>query len=300
MKQRVGFARALARGPKLLCLDEPFSALDIFTAESLRREVYRLVTKGGGSAPAASADAGVQSVLLITHNIEEAVFLADRVVVMGRNPGYLRQIVPVLLPHPRDYNAPAFQATVQRLRDIFVADLLPEEVPAPAAAVASTVGKLEPLPHVGLGQIVGLMEILSAHGECMDVFELDELTEYDFGETLGVVKGGEMLDFLDTPKNTVLLTDLGRKLLVTDANGRKILVNQQLRTLEIFRFVIQILEESAGKRLPKDVVVEELAIRHASHDVEKIFETVVGWGRYAELFGYESQSEMLYLDQHQP
>ena len=174
-----------------------------------------------------------------------------------------------------------------------MADLLPGRSAAlPAAAVGfDGCGKLEPLkPHVGLGQIVGLMEISRyAHGECMDVFELDELTEYDFGETLGVVKGGEMLDFLDTPKNTVLLTDLGRKLLlVTDANGRKILVNQQLRTLEIFRFVIQILEESAGKRLPKDVVVEELAIRHASHDVEKIFETVVGWGRYAELFGYES------------
>src|SRR5262249_39700140 len=110
MKQRVGFARALASGPALLCMDEPFSALDVFTAESLRREVYRLVLRGfeDGREPL-----GVQSALIITHNIEEAVFLADRVLVMGS--GRVRQIVPIALRHPRDYEAPAFHATVQRL-----------------------------------------------------------------------------------------------------------------------------------------------------------------------------------------
>ncbi len=116
-------------------MDEPFSALDVFTAESLRREVYRLVTDGGGPSERL-AYAGIQSVLLITHNIEEAVFLADRIVVMGSNPGFIRQVVPVTLPHPRDYGSPQFQAMVQRLRDIFVAHLLPEETPAPAAAAS--------------------------------------------------------------------------------------------------------------------------------------------------------------------
>ncbi len=140
------------------------------------------------------------------------------------------------------------------------------------------------------------MEILSAHGGRMDVFELDELTDYEFGQTLGVVKGGEMLDFLDTPKNAVVLTSLGRKLLGDDANGRKAVVNQQLRTLEIFRFVLQILEESPEKRLPKEIVVEEQVIRMSSQDPDKMFYTVVGWWRYGELFGYELQSETLYLD----
>jgi NitT/TauT family transport system ATP-binding protein len=292
MKQRVGFARALSRSPKLLCMDEPFSALDVFTAESLRREVYRLVTDAGRAPPGV----GVQSVILITHNIEEAVFLADRVVVMGSNPGYVRQIVPVTLPHPRDYGAPAFQATVQRLRDIFVDHLLPEEgpEPQPSAGFAST--RLEPLPRVTLGQIIGLLEVVSSHGGQMDVFELDELTEYDFGESLSVVKGGEMLDFLDTPRNVVVLTDLGRRFLAQDANGRKALMNQQLRTLGTFRFLIQILGDAREERLPREVVVEELVVRLPSQDPERLFDTVVGWGRYAELLGYEPQSAMLYLD----
>src|SRR5258705_3943972 len=171
-------------------MEEPFSALDDFTAESLRREVYRLVTHDAGTVRATAPGAGIQSVLLITHNIEEAVFLADRVVVMGSNPGDIRQIVPVALPHPRDYSTPEFQATVQQLRDIFVTDLLPEQVPAPAESTTFASGRLEHLPAVPLSEVIGLMEIVSSHGGCMDVFDLDELTGYDFGHTLGVVKGG--------------------------------------------------------------------------------------------------------------
>ena len=108
MKQRVGFARALTRGPELLCMDEPFSALDVFTAESLRSEVYRLVTARNSPAENnGNALSSVKSVLMITHNIEEAVFLADRIVVMGTRPGHIRQIVPNTIQHPRDYQSPA-------------------------------------------------------------------------------------------------------------------------------------------------------------------------------------------------
>ena len=113
MKQRVGFARALTSAPELLCMDEPFSALDVFMAESLRGEVYRLVTSRD-DAVVGDALAAVKSVLIITHNIDEAVFLADRVVVLGTQPGHIRTIVPVTIPHPRDYQAPAFRAMVQR------------------------------------------------------------------------------------------------------------------------------------------------------------------------------------------
>ena len=301
MKQRVGFARALARSPRLLCLDEPFSALDVFMAESLRREVYRLVTANRSPGAEKSTVTSVQSVLLITHHIEEAVFLADRVVVMGRNPGHIRQIVPITLAHPRDYAHPAFQSAVHHLREIFVADLLPEETPTIAGTSEPTYTpeRLEPLPFVVLGQVLGLIEIVNNHAGRMDVFELDKLTDYDFGKTLAVVKAGEMLDFLDTPKNLVVVTDAGRKLLALDSIGRKEMINKQLRTLETFRFVLKILQEATDHRLPKDVVLEELIIRLSTQDPDLLFETVVAWGRYAELFGYEPQSEMLYLDQAQ-
>src|SRR3954453_1312994 len=118
MKQRVGIARALARGPELLCMDEPFSALDVFTAETLRSEVYRLWTGGAVQDGGGGAVTAVKSILMITHIIEEAVFLADRIVIMGTRPGHVRQIIANTLAHPRDYQSPQFLGMVQRIHDI--------------------------------------------------------------------------------------------------------------------------------------------------------------------------------------
>jgi NitT/TauT family transport system ATP-binding protein len=240
----------------------------------------------------------VKSVLIITHNIDEAVFLADRIVVMGANPGHIRQIVPVGLQHPRDYRSPEFRAMVQRLHDVIVTEHLPEEPPE-AAAQAGAPGAMlscEPVPYVNLGEVFGLMEVLRDNGGHMDVFRLDSLTDYDFGHTLAVVKAGEMIDLLDTPKNQVHLTALGNQFLDADINGRKVLVNKLLQGLGVFRFVSQILGEAAEKRLPADIVQEELAVRLPTEDIEQLFKTIVSWGRFAELFGYSAEDDTLYLD----
>lgn len=293
MKQRVGIARALARAPELLCMDEPCSALDVFTAESLRSEIYRMWSGGQSKLPFQP-----KSVVVITHHIEEAVFLADRIVVLGTRPGHIRTTIQNDVPHPREYQTPIFQRMVQRLHDVITKDQLPDvpEVTAVPVEAPGAIPEPAPLPAVNLGHIFGLMEIVRDHGGQIDVFKLDQLTEYDFGHTIAVTKAGELLDFLDTPKNQVLLTDLGRRFLDADINGRKTIFRNQLRTLGTFRFVMHLLKEARDSRLSKEIIEEELCIRLTTEDVDKVFNTIVGWGRFAELFGYDASSEELFID----
>jgi NitT/TauT family transport system ATP-binding protein len=290
MKQRVGIARALVGGPELLCMDEPFGSLDVLTAEALRSEVTKLWQR---------PDTGLSSILLITHLIEEALFLGDRIVVLGAKPGHIHRVIRNELPHPREYRDRAFVRKVEEVHQVITRLHLPDE-PAPAPA-APAPDRPAPLPAVGMTQVTGLLEIVADHGGEMDVFALDALTDYEFGQTIAVVKAGELLDLLETPKNRVFLTPLGQAYVAGDPNARKSILNRQLRELPTFRFVTGLLENAPAKRLAASAIREELAARlPPTEPIDRLFQTIVTWSRYAELFGYNATSEELYLDVEAP
>ena len=285
MKQRVGIARAIVVQPELLCMDEPFSALDVLTAENLRAELLSLWL---------DHKVEIKSVLFVTHDIREAVFLANRIVVLSTNPGAIRIVLQNDMPHPRDMRSPAFLAMIDRIHDIITNAIIPDEI---TPAVPTTVARhIEPLPYATPGEILGLLEILDDHNGSIDIFDLAQKIGKDFGSTISVAKAAELLDFVDTPKHNVIFTDLGRQFLKGDINNRKLLFKQQLLSLRLFEVVSGMLQRNKSLNLDEEIIQEQLAILLPNEDVERLFETMVGWGRFGELFGYNADDKVLYLD----
>jgi NitT/TauT family transport system ATP-binding protein len=284
MKQRVGIARALVGAPELLCMDEPFSALDVLTAESLRAEVYRLWSDGA---------TGLSSILMITHLIDEAVYLGDRIVIMGANPGGVRKEIVNTLPHPREYRHPEFLQMVERIHDIVTGVHLPEEAPVSSSHVAC--GPIRPIPNVTMGQMMGLLEILADRGGEEDLFAIDALTDYEFGRTIAVVKGAEMLGFVETPGDLVRLTELGRQMVAAPPPEKRLLFRRRLLTLGLFGELARILADEPDRPKSGEEIRHLLAEKLPGQDVTELFKTIVYWGRYGQLFQYHEPADELGL-----
>ena len=286
MKQRVGIARALARGPQLLCMDEPFSALDVFTAETLRSEVYRLVREADGD----QSESGLHSVLIITHIIEEAVFLADRIVVMSARPGRVQCVIDNTVCHPREYHDPAFEAMVRRLHGAIVAG---EDLAETDRVAAAEDGRFEVLPQVTMAEVVGVVEVLHDHGDAMDLFELDEETEEELGRLLGLVKAGELLDLVDSRGEQVWVTEAGLALLEHDTSARKDLLAVQVQRLNVVKWVLSSVRDAGRGGLDRADLEERIA-RQQPRAVAAL-DTLIGWARYAELLDYQAADRLLTL-----
>ena len=157
--------------------------------------------------------------------------------------------------------------------------------------------QIEPLPQVSSSKVIGLLEYLDDHNGKEDIYKLAEATRYETGELLAVIKMAEMLGLVETPGGDVVLLDLGRKLLKSKVGPRKTIIREQLKRLPIFQKLIDELQQSEERRLHRDRVLEELSRLLPHENVEQLFKTIVNWGRYAELFGYNHDSLTLYLDE---
>jgi NitT/TauT family transport system ATP-binding protein len=278
MKQRVGMARALSVDPEILFMDEPFSHVDALTAEGLRAEILDIWD---------DAERNPSSILMVSHDIKEVAYMADRIVVLSANPGRLRTIVENPLPRPRDMRSPEFLRLVDQLHDIITSTELPDiEVSAPVSSLQADL--VEPLPPAPSSDILGLLEYLETQGGTVDLFQVAAATHVTFEKILASVKGAEMLDFVDTPKRQVVLTLLGQRFVRANMDDRKDIWKAQLLDLRLFRMVMELVELHHGE-LKESELRSELQQRLPMENPDQTFDTLVTWGRFGELFAYREE-----------
>ncbi|HUJ16034.1 MAG TPA: nitrate/sulfonate/bicarbonate ABC transporter ATP-binding protein [Thermoanaerobaculia bacterium] len=284
MKQRLGIARALSVNPEILFMDEPFSHVDALTAESLRAEVLDLWAPQGSNP---------SSILMVSHDINEVVYMADRIIVLSSHPGRVRTIVQNPLPRPRDQRSTAFEQLVEYLHEIITGSELPD-VPLEARRRESTT--IQPLPPAQTSQIVGLLEYLEAHGGKDEIFEMSANLHMEFGVVIAVTKGAEILGFVDTPKEDVVFTPLGWQFVRADAEQRKQIWRSQLLTIKIFRDLYQRLQQRPDEAIEAEDVKEQIIIALPHENYEVMFDTIVRWARFGNLFAYDEDTEKITLE----
>jgi NitT/TauT family transport system ATP-binding protein len=284
MKQRVGIARALAVHPEILLLDEPFSQVDALTAESLRAELIDIWSSAGGNP---------SSILMVSHDIKEVAYMADRIVVLGANPGVVRTIVDNRLPRPRDYRSADFNALVDQLHDLIMGLELPD-LPAGAAARPSLA--MEPLPLASASEITGLLEYLDARGGHEEIFTIASDTNQEFGRMINIVEAAELLDLVDTPKRMVVLESEGKRFVKAPPQDRPAIWRAQLLKLQLFRLIYDVLQREPRHEIDRDFVLETIVMRMPMEDYERVFHTLIGWARYGDLFNYDETTETVSLE----
>jgi NitT/TauT family transport system ATP-binding protein len=281
MRQKVGFARAMAVEPELLCMDEPFSALDVLSAEALRGELLDLWT--AGRIP-------TRAVLMVTHDIEEAVLMADRVVVMDKGPGRIVADLKVDLPHPRRRKAPEFIAMVDRLYSTLAGETQPEHVELGSAP--GEPGRTRPLPHITINDLAGLLEHLMEHPEHRaDLYRLDEELSVDADHLLRLTEAAELLGFATVSHGDVALSPLGETFAEASILARKEIFATRIRRLPLLRWVLSLLAATPKQRLEAGIVRSALELEFPHDEAERQLATMIDWGRYAEVLAYDDDLE---------
>jgi len=289
MRQRVGFARALVVHPNILLMDEPFSALDVLTAETLRTDFLELWSEG--KLP-------IKGVVLVTHNIEEAVLMCDRVLLFSSNPGRIIREIPVDLKQPRKRLDPQFRDLVEKLYEAMTARTpAPPKIGTTAGAVATTIDSI--LPRVSANLLSGFLETLAGapYNGKADLPVIAELLHLEGDDLFPVSDALQMMHFVEVEGGDIKLVQAGKEFVDADTDQRKhIFQRQLLANVPLAAHIRRILQERANHVAPKSRFFDELEDHMSAEDAEATLRSVTAWARYAESFAYDDDTETFSLE----
>ena len=287
MRQKVGFARAMAVEPELLCLDEPFSALDVLSAEALRGELMELWLK---------RKIPTKAILMVTHNIEEAVLMADRILIMGKDPGHIISEIPVTLHQPRQRKDTAFQNLVDKVYAAVAGQSKPKD--EALGTQPGQPGVTRALPNSQLAALAGLLEKLVEEGGRVDLYRISGALVLELDDLLPIVEAGDLLGFIKVDEGDLLLTSLGRAYADATILARKAIIAGRVLRLPVIAWIYETLRRDDDQRVAWDYFHDTLQADFGDK-AEAQLNIAINWGRHAELFAYDHDTGELYLESSQ-
>ncbi|HEX7389406.1 MAG TPA: nitrate/sulfonate/bicarbonate ABC transporter ATP-binding protein [Acidiphilium sp.] len=288
MRQRVGLARALVTHPDLLLMDEPFSALDVLTAETLRTDLIDLWS---------DRKLPVKSMLLVTHNIEEAVLMCDRILVFSSDPGRVAHEMTVRFPHPRNRLDPAFRQLVDDIYAVMTRRKTPADLRAQAAQPAT--GFATPLHPIGTNLMSGLMETLAAppYDGRADLPALAAALQYEVDDLLPLGETLQLLRFAELEEGDIRLTEQGHRFANAETEERKRIFADNLRAqVPLVAAIRQVIDERWNHRASAVRFRDELEDHMSPERADETLRTAISWGRYAELYSYDEEAQQFSLE----